>query len=195
MPGPLWSKVRRYKDNCEPHKAHRQSGPSASNSYLRWFCTIITTDFNSMSCFLPWCVHNMKYAWNQVHSLTSSSLCFCSRPVGMANPLSGLLLIPRASLFPSTHHVGDENSINPTSQKNPQPLPIWFQFSSYTCFDTHKDKWNGKICEIPNLLHAYLKPNPSAHYPSCREISQNLPPQLFPPKSLAGLLPLSWFHF
>lgn len=80
-------------------------------------------------------------------------------------------------------------------QRGLQPLPIRFWFSSYTCFDTHKDNWNGKICEIPNLLHAHLKPNLSAHHASCREISQNLPLQLFAPKSLAGLLPLSWFHF
>lgn len=180
-----------------PTKHTRQSGPSASNSYLCGLCTIITTDFNkhdlkSMSCFSPQCVHNMKYARNQVYSLTSSPLCFCYHPVGMANLLLGLLFILRASSFPSTHHVGNQNYINPTSQKKPQPLPIWFQFSSYTCFDTHKDKWNANICEIPNLLHAYLKPNLSARYPSCREINQNLPPQLFP---LAGLLPLSWFHF
>lgn len=117
MQSPPWSRIRRYEDNYESCRHTRQSGPSVSNSCLCQVCSVITTDISSMSCFSLSCVHNMKCAQNQVYLLASSSLCFCYHLVGMPNPLSGLLFIPQASSFSITHHVGKQNSINPTSPK------------------------------------------------------------------------------
>lgn len=67
MQGPLWSRVKRYKENYESHRHTRQSGPSYSNSYLHqtlhycnhWFQLLELLSHHSL--YITWSMHRIKY--------------------------------------------------------------------------------------------------------------------------------------
>lgn len=85
-----------------------------------------------------------------------------------------------------------QNPINPTSSKKKKKKCFQPDFNFLHILAVLATKINEMVIFVKYQIYGmHIQKQMPAHYSNCREISQDLPPSLVPPRSLAGLLPLS----